>query len=120
MCDWTYAAYAVLAAGTANQAEQTRKSASQARTAQREAIDAAAGERAKAEAEAAQAANARIAVAQQRCRQQNNLMASGASTPNSAPTGESVLDASTPVANSNTPRQQQSLMSRGGAASFYG
>lgn len=117
MCDWTYAAYAVLAAGTAAQAESTRKDASQARTQQREAIDKAERERAKVEAEAAQAANTRIAAAAQRRRTQQNLLASGASPTSS--TADSPLSTAQPVSRGD-PRKTATLIQRGANASFFG
>lgn len=119
MCDWTYAAYAVLAGASVNSAEQSRKTASEGRTQQREMIAKAEADKAKAEAEAVQSANARLAFTQQRRRQQNNLMASGA--PTTAATNDSVISATPPSVGRRQGGAAVPLMQRGApGAQFYG
>ena len=114
MCDWTYAAYAVLFAGTANTAETQRQSASENRTMQREQIAKAERDKAAAEAKAVQSANARLAVDQQRRRQQGNLLSRGG-----AANDESVLS-SAPKSVADPAVSSRPLMSRGAGAQFFG
>ncbi len=109
MCDWTYAAYALLAAGTAANSEQQRKSASQARTAQREAMNDAAAEKAKAEAEAIQRANAELVASKQRRRGQALITRGQPQEP------ESVLSSTPPSVKTD----QTPLIGRGASTATF-
>lgn len=93
MCDWTYAAYALMTAGTAHSAETARKEGSQARQAQKDLIASQEGDRQRAEAEAAQSAAARLSEGNRRRRTQGSLIARGAAA-----------DAANPLS-SNAPQQ---------------
>lgn len=105
MCDWTMAAYALMAAGTAHSAETARKEGSQARQAQKDLIDAQAGDRQRAEAEAAQSAAARLSETNRRRRTQGSLIARGAAA-----------DAANPLASSAAPQAMADPTSSSGGA----
>jgi len=118
MCDPISIGLGIMGAATIHGAETARKSASQARTLAREQADAAVDERANAEAAAAQSAQAKLANDQRRRRQAGGLLSRGATSADSplASTGTSSIQ---PVTNA-TAGKQQSMLSRGSPATFYG
>jgi hypothetical protein len=118
MCDPISIGIGLLGAATIHGAEQGRKSASQARSFAREQAEAAVDERANAEAAAAQSAQAKLAADQRRRRQAGGLLSRGAPSADSplASTGTATIQ---PVTNA-TAGKQQSMLSRGSPATFYG
>ena len=116
MCDPISIGIGLLGAATIHGAEQGRKSASQARSFAREQAEAAVDERANAEAAAAQSAQAKLAMDQRRRRQGMGLLSKGATSESLVSTGTATIQ---PVTN-GTAGKQQSMLSRGAPAQFFG